>query len=252
MQTLVNKILKAHRFFASQLLYPIVLSTVLAGILYTARVFFSRSLTYDNLVWNLFLAWIPYIFSAWAALLFISNRQRWWLLVIPGIMWLIFFPNAPYIVTDFFHLVDRPHIPLWFDIIMLATFAWTGLFLAIASLRTMQILVKSYLGWFLSWIFAGIALGLGGLGIYLGRFSRWNSWDLFTQPKEILYDIAIRFVHPLSNLRFFGFTFLFSAFLLVCYLTFISVRRVREPSVYSRNDAKRKNLSKTNPEYNLN
>lgn len=252
MQALFNKVLNAHRFLTSQLLYPILLSTVLAGILFTARVYLSRSLAYDNLIWNLFLAWIPYIFSVWAALLFVRNRRHWWLLIIPGILWLIFFPNAPYIVTDFFHLVDRPRIPLWYDIIMLATFAWTGLFLAIASLRTMQILVKSYLGWFLSWIFAGIALGLGGLGIYLGRFSRWNSWDLFTQPKEILYDIAIRFVHPFSNLRFFGFTFLFSAFLLVCYLTFISVRRVKEASLDSQNEDQGKTLTKPNPEYNLN
>ena len=252
MQTLIDKVLNAHRFLTSQLLYPLLLSTILAGVLFAGRVFFSRSLIYGNLVWNLFLAWIPYIFSVWAALLFLHNRRRWWLLVLPGVFWLLFFPNAPYIITDFFHLIDRPSVPLWYDILLLATFAWTGLFLAIASLRTMQIIVKSYLGWFLSWIFAGIALGLGGLGIYLGRFSRWNSWDLFIQPKDILYDIAIRFVHPLNNLRFFGFTLLFSAFLLVCYLTFISVRRVKEPALPTSNQDQRNNITKPNPGYNLN
>jgi uncharacterized membrane protein len=115
---------------------------------------------------------------------------------------------------------------------MFATFAWTGCFLAVASLRVMQTLVKNYLGWIVSWIFAAGALALGGLGIYLGRFSRWNSWDLFFQPKNVLFDIARHLIDPLSNLRFFGFTLAFTAFLLVLYLMFISVRRVGD----SRND----------------
>lgn len=231
MRTLFNSLQNFHRFLASQLMYPILLSTLLAGILFTGRVFISHSYAYRNLVWNLILAWVPYMCSMWAAFLNIRNPRRWWMLIIPGLLWLMFFPNAPYIVTDFLHLTERPYIPLWYDIGMLATFAWTGCFIAIASLRTMQILVKTYLGWFLSWIFAGIALGLGGLGIYLGRFSRWNSWDLLIQPKDILIDIASRFVHPLSNLRFFGFTLMFTAFLMVSYLTFISVRRVRERDI---------------------
>ena len=215
---------RLHRFFNSQLIYPIVLSTFLAFTLFSARVIQSQAFTYKNLVWNLFLAWLPFLFSLTAAALHALFPKHWWLLVFPGLMWIIFFPNAPYIVTDFLHLVDRPSIPLWYDILLLATFAWTGCFIAIASLRTMQILVKKYFGWFLSWIFAFSALALGGLGIYLGRFSRWNSWDIFIQPKDILYDVAIRLVNPLSNLRFFGFIILFTAFLVICYLTFISVR----------------------------
>ena len=249
MKYLINRVLSVHRLLSSQLVYPIILSTILAGFLYAGRVFFSRSFTYSNLVWNLFLAWIPYVFSILAALIFLRYRRHWWLLVIPGILWLIFFPNAPYIVTDFFHLFDRPYIPLWYDIIMLATFAWTGLFLAIASLRTMQILVKSYIGWVLSWVFAGFALGLGGLGIYLGRFSRWNSWDLLIQPKDIIQDVVSRFLNPMSNLRFFGFTLMFSAFLLVCYLTFISVRRVKELNNTSQDHTQ--SITKPNPRYNV-
>ncbi len=143
----------------------------------------------------------------------------------PGALWLAFFPNAPYIVTDFLHLYPRPGIPIWYDILLLATFAWTGLFLAIISLRTMHNLIKLHLGWLVGWIFAGTALLLGGLGIYLGRFSRFNSWDLVLNPKDVLFDVAVRFIHPVRNLSFFGFTLLFSLFLLVVYLTFISVRQ---------------------------
>jgi uncharacterized membrane protein len=89
---------------------------------------------------------------------------------------------------------------MWYDILMLATFAWTGCFLAIASLRTMQIIVKDHIGWVFSWAFAGIALGLGGLGIYLGRFSRWNSWDIFLSPNEILYEVVLILLIPADML----------------------------------------------------
>jgi uncharacterized membrane protein len=228
MRSVVNQIQKTHQFLSSQLIYPLILSTLLAGFLFVARVLVSRSLAYKNLPWNLFLAWLPYVFSLWAALLNLRNQGRWWLLLIPGGLWLIFFPNAPYIVTDFLHLETRPYIPLWYDITMLATFAWTGCFLAIASLRTMQILVRNYAGWIVSWLFAASVLGLGGLGIYLGRFSRWNSWDLLLNPRGVAKDIILRLIDPLSNLRFFGFTLIFTAFLLVCYLTFISVRRISD------------------------
>jgi uncharacterized membrane protein len=228
MRNVLTSLNRLHQFLSSQLLYPLVLSTCLAGLLFALRVLFSHSFTYKYLVWNLFLAWVPYGFSFWAAALDRRNPRGWWLLIIPGSLWIIFFPNAPYILTDFLHLQEQPRIPLWYDIALLASFTWTGFFLAIASLRTMQILVRNYLGWILSWFFAGGVLSLGGLGIYLGRFSRWNSWDLFLHPKGVFLDVLYRFTNPLTNLRFFGFTTIITAFLLVCYLTFISVRRFSE------------------------
>jgi len=218
-------LLRIHRFLTSQSFYPIVLSSILALAIYNGRVILSGSwVIYANLVWNLFLAWIPYCFSMLAAIFHHRFERRWWLLVIPSGIWLLFFPNAPYLVTDFFHLYPRPGIPMWYDILMLTSFSWTGIFLAIASLRTMQGLVKFYLGGFISWVFVVFSLGLGGLGIYLGRFERWNSWDMLSHPKTILKDSLIPFTDPLNSLRFFGFTFLFTAFLVICYLMFISMQ----------------------------
>jgi len=220
---------RMHRFFTNQLFYPVLLSTFLALGFYAGRVILSSNwVVYRNLVWNLFLAWLPYGFSMLAAGLHHLHPKRWSLLLVPAGLWLAFFPNAPYLLTDFLHLEERPFVPLWYDIGLLVTFAWSGLFLAIASLRTMQALIRTYLGLILSWMFVLGALGLGGLGLYLGRFSRWNSWDLLLQPKDILTDVLSKFLHPLSNLSFFGFTTMFTAFLLVCYLTFINVHRVGE------------------------
>ncbi len=216
-----------HRFFMDQLLYPLVLSSLLALGFWLGQVVLSSSwVFYRNLIWNLFLAWIPYLFSFLAAASHRLFPRQWWLLILPGAVWLAFFPNAPYLLTDFLHLENRPGIPLWYDILLLAAFAWSGLFLAVASLQSMHRIMSGYLGWLGGWTFAMTALGLSGLGLYLGRFSRWNSWDLLLQPKDILRDLLSRFANPFSNLTFFGFTLMFTAFLLVCYLTFVSVRRV--------------------------
>jgi uncharacterized membrane protein len=224
-----NFISRLHRFLVSQSFYPIVLSAALALAIFIARVLVSGNrIVYANLVWNLLLAWIPYLFSMLAAAFHRLFPGRWWLLIIPGGIWLAFFPNAPYILTDFFHLTPRPAIPLWYDILLLISFSWTGIFLAVASLRTMQMLVNAYLGGVISWIFVALALGLGGLGIYLGRFERWNSWDLLAHPRSILHDITSRLTNPLENLRFFIFTTLFTCLLLVCYLMFISMRHAAE------------------------
>jgi uncharacterized membrane protein len=220
---------RLNRFLLNQSVYPVTLSSMLALSIFIVRAFTSETwVIYANLVWNLFLAWIPYGFSLFAAILDQLFPRSWWLLVLPFLIWLVFFPNAPYIVTDFLHLAPRPDIPLWYDILLLAAFSWTGFFLAIASLRTMQFLVKKYAGGLISWGFVFIAIGLSGLGIYLGRFERWNSWDVLAHPTKIIKDVMIRVVDPFSNLGFFGFTILITALLLVSYLMFITWRPLEE------------------------
>lgn len=221
---MLPKLYKINNFLIDQAFYPIILSTIFALIFYIGRAFYTKNLVvYSNLIWNLFLAWLPYLFAILSTLIHLTSPRRWWLLIPPGAFWLVFFPNAPYILTDFLHLTYRPPVPLWYDIGLLAIFAWSGLFLAVASLRNMHDLIKYHLNWFVGWIFVLSALSLAGLGLYLGRFLRWNSWDLLTDPLIILAEIHNRLVDPLSNLRLYGFTAMFTAILLVCYLMFISV-----------------------------
>lgn len=228
-----------HDYLSQESFYPLVLSSSLAIVIYVARVFLGHSWNYINLVWNLFLAWVPYLASLAAFALFRKNTARWGRLILPGLVWLIFFPNAPYMVTDFLHLQPRPYIPMWYDILLLATFAWTGCFLAIVSLRTMQFLVRKYLGWIVSWIFAVAALAMSSFGIFLGRFERWNSWDLLLQPKEVFKDLYTRMLNPIDNLGFVGFTGLVTAFLIVCYLTFATIRRLEDPQKNKSDQASR-------------
>lgn len=223
----LTPIRRLHYYCIDQLIYPLVLSSLLALTIFAGRVFLSHRATFSFLIWNLFLAWVPFACSL--AIAWIHGRQpgRGWLLLLPGVLWLIFLPNAPYIVTDLGHLDERPPVPTWYDIGMLATFSWTGCFLGIVSLSRMQGLVREFFGRTVSWLFVLGTIGLSGVGIYLGRFLHLNSWDLILRPQSILSDVAPRFAHPLRNPQIFGVSLLFAAFLLVCYLTFIFVEHRR-------------------------
>ncbi len=113
--------------------------------------------------------------------------------------WLAMFPNAPYIITDFIHLYEIPPLTWWFDLGMILTFALSGLFLGIVSLRTMHDLVRPKLGAVIGWLFVAVASLLSGFGVYLGRFQRLNSWDLLTKPQRRLRRHPPRPQHPLRS-----------------------------------------------------
>lgn len=227
---MLNRIKYLHQFSARQALYPMLLSTMLAILLFAGRVYWTHSWVYLFLVWNLFLAWIPYWSSFGAAYFYNRHPRLWWLLPVPGAIWLLFFPNAAYLLTDYLHL--RPHdgVPFWYDIVFISTFAWSGLFLAVFSLRTMQGMVRSLAGAFIGWLFVAGVIALNGLGIYLGRFLRWNSWDLLFHPQAIITDIVIPLVNPLQHIKTFAIIMLFATFLLVCYLTITAVGSPQEQS----------------------
>ena len=214
---------RVHRFLLAQAFYPLVFASLVSLGMFSVRLVLSHRLHYVNLVWNLFLAWAPYVFSLLAALLQRWKPHAWMLLLIISGLWLIFFPNALYIVTDFYHLEMRPPIPLWFDIGLISLYAFSGCFLAAASLRSMQHLARRYLGRLLGWLFAGAAIALSAVGVYLGRFGRWNSWDLFENPWAIFKDIALPAINPFENPGFLGFTLMFTALMLVIYLMFVNL-----------------------------
>jgi uncharacterized membrane protein len=217
-----NRILRSHSF------YPLLLSSVLSFAFFAFRIIYSNTSNYSNLFTNLFLAWIPYLFSIMAASTYRFHPKRWGLILILGLLWLLFFPNAPYMVTDFYHLNPRPPVPLWFDISLIAIFAFTGCFLAIASLRSVHNIIEKFLGKIIGWIFALLSLGLGSLGVYLGRFRRFNSWDILLDPRSVIKDIAHNILNPLDNLGFLGFTLMFTSILLVFYLMFTSASIPRD------------------------
>jgi uncharacterized membrane protein len=188
-------------------------SAILGMMMVAVRVHFSGTLSYTFLFWNLFLAIIPFCISS----LLIRFKPPAFVFYPTVIIWLLFFPNAPYVLTDLLHL--RPVVvPLWYDLLMLLSFAWTSLMFGFVSLADMQQLVKQRFNATTGWLFACMALALGSFGIYLGRFLRWNSWDIITEPKQLAWDILERVVNPVAHVGAYGFTLLLTAFLLLAYL----------------------------------
>jgi uncharacterized membrane protein len=207
-----------YKFFLFGLL---VLASLVSVLLALARIAYSDTREHASLIKNLFLAWIPFGFASVTYL--ISWNRKLLFLVVPAgaIVWLLFFPNAPYILTDFQHLQPvTATAPLWFDVIMLIWFAWTGLLLGVVSLYLMHEIVARNFGAFLGWVFAIGVAGLGSLGIYLGRFLRWNSWDVLQDPLPLMRDLWHIVRYPFSSPRIYGFTLLYTLLFLFVYLAF--------------------------------
>lgn len=177
---------------------------------------------YAFLIWNLFLAWIPFLFSMAAYEL--DKRRIGGLLLLPlGAAWLLFFPNAPYLMTDLVHLTVRKSRYIvegaiqsryWYDLVTLLLFTWSGWLTGFFSLYQFQSVIYRKSNMLLSWIFVLAACVLGGYGVLLGRVYRLNSWDVLTDRHQ-LYELVLASFNRQSV--FFS---LFIAFvLLVIYAT---------------------------------
>ena len=209
------------------LVFVLATSVALSVILVVSRVLMTGRLLFLFLIWNLFLALIPFAISTMLGIAKGPLRAR--LLVPVGAAWLLFFPNAPYILTDLFHLERRAGVPFWYDLALILSCAWNGLMLAYASLADMQRLVQRRLGTGAGWAFATVALLLSSFGIYLGRYLRFNSWDVLANPLTLFYDIVNRILHPFSFPGTWGVTLVFGVFLLIGYSTVRLLGKHHEP-----------------------
>lgn len=136
------------------------------------------------LIWNLFLAWIPYIISSF----FIKKDTSRNSFILFFIFWLLFFPNAPYLATDTMHLVSSLPASLLYDSLLLFFFGWTGLLLGTLSLFHIHQYLKNHLSHSAAEISVFIICFVSSFGVYLGRFERWNSWDIFINPAYLMKD----------------------------------------------------------------
>ena len=169
------------------------------------------------LPWNLFLAWIPFVLALALAAVHVRRGPRpvLWLL---GAGWLLFLPNAPYILTDFIHLGRLRGAPLWFDAAVIGLFAAVGLALGLVSLLVVHAVVEARAGRVVGWVFAVTALLLSAIGVYLGRFPRFNSWDVLTDPSGLVGVVLQRLADPLGNPFLLRFAVAMSVILLGSYV----------------------------------
>lgn len=174
----------------------LALSAIATGLV-VVRIVRTHELTFAALGWNLFLAWLPLVLALMMAGLH-HGRGRGVFQWVYGVPWLLLLPNAPYLVTDLVHLRPRTGVPLWFDAVLLMTFAVVGVWLDCAALLPVHRAVSARWGAVAGWLFALVVLALSVVGVYLGRVHRFNSWDVL-EPGSLVDVVLIRLGDPLGD-----------------------------------------------------
>lgn len=196
-------------------------------VMIIGRIWYSGSIRFIFLLWNLFLAWIPFRLS-----LYLSGttfRRKWqYGLLLAG--WLLFFPNALYITTDLIHLGTKTSVPIWYDAVLLFTSAITGLLMAFASLYKVELFFSKQIGIPATNKLIVFCLFIGSFGVYLGRFLRWNSWDIIANPWELAREIAVRLFFPVEYYHTWAITLLLTGLFSLLYFP---LKKLTEYGIHS-------------------
>jgi len=190
------------------------------------RIMYADNTRYIFLLWNLFLAWIPFQLG-----ILLTLNQHWHKLVKYALLacWLLFFPNALYIITDLVHLENTgDRVPVWYDAVLLFASSLTGLMMAFVSLYQVELFLRKNVSTKPINALVVAALFLGSFGVYLGRFLRWNSWDVLADPVSLLIEIGVRFTNPFMHYKTWLVTMLLTCFFSLLYFT-----SKRMPAIFS-------------------
>ena len=245
----------------------LLIASIVSCVLLVARDWISGSWRQLYLPWNLFLAWLPLVF-AWRAtradaatpsppaeggegrgeegrqvlnppispVVPRGERKKSgaptadrWRFRAHALAWLLFFPNAPYILTDLWHLPPNGQSRFWVDLVLILMFALTGLVLGFLSLYLMQRLVVRRFGWVRGWLFTFGIAALSGCGLCIGRFLRWNSWDVLVNPGELLVDLCTCALRLLEAPRLLVVPVLFAILTFVAYVLLYALTRLPAP-----------------------
>ena len=196
----------------------VLLSCCFSGVMLCGRVVLTNQLTYLFLFWNLFLAFVPYAISEWlyANIDVVENKWKRGIILFA---WLLFFPNSFYIITDLFHLDKFNSAPKWFDLLLLFSFAWNGVLLGILSVRKTELIISVMSGKKISLVFVFAVMWVSAFGIYIGRYMRFNSWDIVAQPFSLFAEMLYILIHPLRNRMEWGMISSWAMFMTLFYIT---------------------------------
>ena len=197
----------------------------LSIILMFSRIFLTGNISYLFLAWNLFLAWVPLMLAFLLRKIHREhNRPVSRILLLPLFsLWLLFFPNAPYLVTDLVHVNHQYGAKYWFDLVLIYLFAFSGLSTGMMSLYWVHQMVKEIFNPFCGWLMVICCSLLAGYGVYLGRILRWNSWDLFANPLQLLQESATQIYDQTAQ----AITLVFGLLLFCTYFLFLSLLQYR-------------------------
>jgi uncharacterized membrane protein len=192
--------------------------------LVAGRIIYTHEGYYAFLLWNLFLAAIPLFISR--IIIRIRFRKSKMMLILLG-LWILFIPNAPYIITDFVHLYNRPPVPLWYDLVLLLICALNGLILGFISIGHIEsYFFKDRYSKYLV-LFRLITVIAMSYGVFVGRYLRFNSWDAIINP----ITLSRGMYHSICNSTL-GFVLVFSFLIFILYGLFRSILPFRTQEVF--------------------
>jgi uncharacterized membrane protein len=192
--------------------------TILTVVILVARGVFSTYAINRWMLVNIGLAWIPLLclLVLWGLTAGRANSQPLVTAVLL-VVWLLFLPNAIYLMTELHHLSGPVTVPLWYDILAVFCVATTGLLVALQSLFMVTILLQNHFSRFIRRTMVVACLFLASFGMYIGRFLRANSWDAFIQPVQLLKHVS-REMFALGRLgEAMTYSVLYTIFLLFVY-----------------------------------
>lgn len=185
-------------------------SLVMAASVYTGRP------VYFFLCWNLFLAYIPFLITQLARR-FPAMEKRKSVFAFRFLIWLAFLPNTFYLLTDLFHLGEMVVVPAWFDLLVLLSFAFNGVFLGVLSMRQMEKETAQLWPVFGGPLFVYPLMWLNAWGVYIGRYLRFNSWDVVASPLTLAQDLLNLLIHPVQHRQAWAMVIGFSMFMTLVY-----------------------------------
>lgn len=193
------------------------LSSLFSCSLLLVRMAVTTTIEYIFLPWNLFLAIIPYWLANQLGQQNENNKVSQ-VLVIAG--WLLFLPNSFYIVTDLFHFINVRTAPKWFDLLLIFSFSINGIVAGMLSVYRMESYVLLKKGKRISILWLFVIMWLSAFGIYIGRFLRFNSWDIVTKPFELFGELFDHFFYPFQHGYAWGMTIAYGIFMTLLYQLF--------------------------------
>ena len=216
----VNKSIALNRFtlFNSEIDRILTLSMGFSVVLVMARIMYTGKFTFIWLIWNLVLAWIPYVISSWFQKRPAVQEHRLKFAAV-SLIWLLFIPNSFSILTDLFHLGKSTNLPNWFHCTLTIAFASNGLLLGVLSVRQMEKIMQPHLRGKHELLFIYPIMWLNALGVYIGRYPRFNSWDIITNPFALIAYLIKLICHPIQWMYAWGMVACFSIFMTFVYLT---------------------------------
>ena len=202
-----------------QIIYLFALATVLNFL----RVFLFGSTAFLYILWNMILAAIPFVISS--LLVSYTNKKNIFkpFFIIGFMIWFLFLPNAPYVITDFIHLGRIHSVPVMYDIFVLFSSAWVSLLMGLYSISHIEKIFLLKFSPKITNIMIGVIILFMSFGIYLGRYLRFNSWDIFTSHNSLFSSIWKIFTQSNHYVNVYEYTLLFFVFVYISYFSFKNI-----------------------------